>query len=149
MECPSRLIVLESFQNCTIYHDLVILQFSSDNAKRIVYEMVIKLNLWESRRASTRYPFLVHVVVDHHRRSGGWYAHFADSNMNKIKQRVLMILKGAVFIKWKPSIQANLRNAWSGDLISFNFYGHSWLWAFSDRNENVIFLYIYVLYFYV
>lgn len=71
------LIVLESLENRTVDDNLVVLQLPADHAERIVHLMMIELDLGQAGRTATRYPFLVHVVVHHHRRAGGWYAHFA------------------------------------------------------------------------
>lgn len=65
------LIVLESLEDRAVDDNLVVLQLPANHAKRIVHLMVIELNLGQTGRAATRYPFLVHVVVHHHRRAGG------------------------------------------------------------------------------
>lgn len=65
------LIVLESLENRAVYDNLVVLQLSADYSERIVHLMVIELNLGQARRAATRYPFFIHVVIYHYRRAGG------------------------------------------------------------------------------
>lgn len=71
MKRHRRLIVLQSLQDRAVDDDLVVLQLPADHAERIVHLMVIELDLGQAGRAATRYPFLVHVVVYHHRRAGG------------------------------------------------------------------------------
>lgn len=70
MKRDRSLIVLESFKNRAVDDDLVVLQLPADHAERIVHLMVIELDLGQAGRAATRYPFLVHIVVHHHRCAG-------------------------------------------------------------------------------
>lgn len=65
------LIILESLEDRAVDDNLVVLQLPADHAERIVHLMMIELDLGQAGRAATRYPFLVHVVVHHHRRAGG------------------------------------------------------------------------------
>lgn len=65
------LIVLESLEDRAVDDNLVVLQLPADHTERIVHLMVIELDLGQTGRAATRYPFLVHIVVHHHRRAGG------------------------------------------------------------------------------
>lgn len=65
------LIILESLENRAVDDNLVVLQLPADHAERIVHLMVIELDLGQAGRAATWNPFLVHVVVHHHRRAGG------------------------------------------------------------------------------
>lgn len=71
VERDRGLIVLEPFQDRAVDDDLVILQLPTHHTKRVVHLMMVKLDLRQAGRAATRYPFLVHVVVHHHRRAGG------------------------------------------------------------------------------
>lgn len=71
VERDRGLIVLESLEDRAVNDNLVVLQLPANHAKRIVHLMVIELNLGQTGRAATRYPFLVHVIVHHHRRAGG------------------------------------------------------------------------------
>lgn len=71
MERDRGLIVLESFKDGAIDNDLMVLEFSPNDAKGVVHLMMIELDLGESRRGAARYPFLVDVVVDHNRRTSG------------------------------------------------------------------------------
>lgn len=71
MERDRRLIVLEPLEDRAVDDDLVILQLPPDHAERIVYLMMVELDLGQAGRAAAWYPFLVHVVVHHHRRAGG------------------------------------------------------------------------------
>lgn len=71
VERDRSLIILEPLQDRAVDDDLVVLQFPADHAERVVHLMMVELNLRQSGRAATRDPFLVHVVVHHHRRAGG------------------------------------------------------------------------------
>lgn len=71
VKCDRCLIVLESLENRAVDDNLVVLQLPADHAKRIVHLMVIELDLGQAGRTATRDPFLVHVIVHHHRRAGG------------------------------------------------------------------------------
>lgn len=65
------LIILESLEDRAVDDNLVVLQLPTDHTERIVHLMVIELDLGQTGRATTRYPFFVHVVIHHHRRAGG------------------------------------------------------------------------------
>lgn len=77
------LIVLEPLEDRAVDDDLVILQFPPDHAKRVVHLMMVQLDFGEPRGTATRYPFLVHVVVHHYRRTSGRYAHFAGTKEDR------------------------------------------------------------------
>lgn len=71
MERDRGLIVFESLEDRAVDDNLVILQLPAHHAERVVHLMMIELDLRQTGRAAARYPFLVHVVVHHHRRAGG------------------------------------------------------------------------------
>jgi len=71
MKRDRGLIVFESLEDRAVDDDLMVLQLPADYAERVVHLMMIELNLRQAGRAAARYPFLVYIVVHHHRRAGG------------------------------------------------------------------------------
>lgn len=53
--------------------NLMILKFPADDSKRLLYRVLVDMNLGETRRRSRRHPLLVDVVVNHDARPGAGY----------------------------------------------------------------------------
>jgi len=71
MKRDRGLVILETLEDRAIDDNLVILQLPADHAKCVVHLVMVQLHFGEAGRTAARYPFLVHVVVYHHRRTGG------------------------------------------------------------------------------
>lgn len=73
------LIVLEALQNGTVDDHLVILQLAPDDAEGVVLLVMVDLHLAQARGRARGDPFLLHVIVDHHRGTGSYYALLAGT----------------------------------------------------------------------
>lgn len=67
MKCGCRLIVLQSLQYRAIYHNFVVLQLASNNTKCVVLLMMVNVYFAQARRTARWDPFLLAIIVDHHR----------------------------------------------------------------------------------
>lgn len=72
----------------------MVLELPADHAECIVLLVVVDLHLAEARGAARGYPLLLHVVVDHHRGPGAYYAlltAIGEAERNGIDERVCMV----------------------------------------------------------
>lgn len=71
VEARSGLVILEAFDDRAVYHNLlVLLDFAADHTEGVVAGVVVDVDAAEDLRpGARRNPFLVGVIVDHHRGS--------------------------------------------------------------------------------
>ena len=88
---------------------LVILQFSAYNSEGIVYEVVVDVDFWEAVWGPRGHPFLVDVVVNHHRgpsRGNALLGTFITGKQRRKLIYISKILNGCV----------NLKNGHTGEM---------------------------------
>jgi len=111
------LVVLQTLENGTVDHHLVVLEFPSDHSECVVDEVVVDVDLGEAMTRSSRDPFLVEVVVDHHRGTSCSYAllwalvtHLAgDSEGSLLKEVTLAYIIPPVGVHSCPSLSCFAR----------------------------------------
>ena len=65
------LVVFETFQDCTVDDDLVVLQLPPHHPECVVDKVMVDVNLGEAMAGSGWHPLLVEVIVDHDAGPGG------------------------------------------------------------------------------
>lgn len=93
VEGGSGLVVLQALEDGTVDDHLVVLELPADHAECIVLLVVVDLHLAEAGGAARGYPLLLHVIVDHHRGTGAYYAlltAIGEAERSGIDERVCM-----------------------------------------------------------
>lgn len=73
------LVVLEAFDDGTVYDDFVVLQLATHYPECVVLLVVKDLHLAQPGRTARWNPLLLAIVVHHHRSAGSDYALFAGN----------------------------------------------------------------------